>query len=203
MGEHATLRSGVAWDSGVARAADARRVLRAFLGRVPLSGRPPVPALPALDAELVVSELVTNAIRHAPGPCGLILQLCDRELAITVWDTSTAEPTVNQGDRHRVGGHGLHLVHTVSDRVVLASRPPGKQITAHLRLTANVERDAAPPSRSAAQFPGPVTERALEGEVVSAAHGLQEHGAHARLGGEAGPAAQDRERGADAGDVRL
>ncbi|MEU0249166.1 ATP-binding protein [Streptomyces sp. NPDC006235] len=134
MGEHATLRSDVAWDSGAASAAEARRVLRAFLARAPLTGRPPVPALPAMDAELIVSELATNAIRHAPGPCGLVLQLTAGALAITVWDTSPDEPVVRKGDRHRVGGHGLHLVHKVSDTVVVGFRTVGKQITAHLRL---------------------------------------------------------------------
>jgi anti-sigma regulatory factor (Ser/Thr protein kinase) len=137
MGEHATLRSDVAWDSGAAGAADARRVLRAFLARVPLTGRTPVPDLLALDAELVVSELVTNTIRHAPGPCGLVLQLSASTLAITVWDTSPEEPVVRKGDRHRVGGHGLHLVHAVSDTVVVGFRTVGKQITAHMRLPPN------------------------------------------------------------------
>ncbi|OUD00343.1 ATP-binding protein [Streptomyces swartbergensis] len=142
MGEHATLRSDVAWDSGTASAADARRVLRAFLTRVPLTGRAPVPALLAVDAELAVSELVTNAIRHAPGTCGLVLQLSHSELAITVWDTSPDEPVVHKGDRHRIGGHGLHLVHAVSDTVVVAFRTVGKQITAHLLLTTNHDTSA-------------------------------------------------------------
>jgi anti-sigma regulatory factor (Ser/Thr protein kinase) len=137
MGEHATLRSDVVWDSGAASAADARRVLRAFLARVPLTGRTPVPDLLAVDAELVVSELVTNTIRHAPGPCGLVVQLSAGTLAITVWDTSPEEPVVRKGDRHRVGGHGLPLVHAVSDTVVVGFRTGGKQITAHMRLPPN------------------------------------------------------------------
>lgn len=94
------------------------------------------------DAELAVSELVTNAIRHAPGACGLILQLSDSELAITVWDTSPDEPVVLEGDRHRIGGHGLHLVHAISDTVVVAFRTVGKQGTAHLLLTTNPHTSA-------------------------------------------------------------
>lgn len=135
-GEYTTLRSSVAWDSGAARSADARHFLRAFLARAPLSGRAPGPNRSALDAELVVSELITNAIRHAPGPCGLTLQLSAAELAITVWDTSTDDPVVKERDPHRVGGHGLHLVRTVSDRLLVISRAWGKQITAHLGLSA-------------------------------------------------------------------
>ncbi|MFM9709075.1 ATP-binding protein [Streptomyces galilaeus] len=88
----------------------------------------------ALDAELAVSELVTNAIRHAPGPCGMTLQLSREELTITVWDTSPQKPTVHESNRHRLGGHGLHLVHKVSHRIVVASQAAGEQITAHLHL---------------------------------------------------------------------
>jgi anti-sigma regulatory factor (Ser/Thr protein kinase) len=130
----ARLRYSAVWAEAAARAVDARHALRAVLTHAPRTGRTPVPALLAMDAELTVSELVTNAIRHAPGPCGVIFQLSSEALTITVWDTSTEEPTVKQGDRHRVGGHGLHLVHAVSDRVVVAPHARGKQITAYLSL---------------------------------------------------------------------
>ncbi|MEU0244252.1 ATP-binding protein [Streptomyces sp. NPDC006235] len=133
--EHATLRFGAAWAHGAASAVDARLALRAFLAHGPHTALAPVPASLAMDAELVVSELVTNAIRHAPGPCELILRLFRGRLAITVRDTSAEQPAVQKGDRFRVGGHGLRLVHTVSDRVAVAPRARGKQITAYLRLT--------------------------------------------------------------------
>ncbi|MEV0975433.1 ATP-binding protein [Streptomyces sp. NPDC049915] len=131
-GEPVTLRCSVTWDGGTARVSDARHALRAFLACVRY--RTPVPPPLVLDAELVVSELVTNAIRHAPGPCGLTLQLSDEELAITVRDTSTERPTVHRRDPQRVGGHGLHLVHAVSDHVAVTPHAVGKQITARLRL---------------------------------------------------------------------
>ncbi|MEH0447283.1 ATP-binding protein [Streptomyces sp. B21-102] len=56
-------------------------------------------------------------------------------MTITVWDSSTEKPVVKKADPRRIGGHGLHLVHTVSDRVVVALRETGKRITAHLSLT--------------------------------------------------------------------
>ncbi|MEU9669188.1 ATP-binding protein [Streptomyces bobili] len=148
-GEHVTLRSSVAWDSGAARAADARRILRALFARAAPSGRSPVPAAQALDAQLVVSELITNAILHAPGPCGLNLQLSAGTLTITVWDTSLEQPKVKETDPRCAGGHGLRLVHTVSDRVIVALGIARKQITAQLHLTANDngmlnERQTAP-----------------------------------------------------------
>ncbi|MFF0000579.1 ATP-binding protein [Streptomyces avermitilis] len=128
---------GAIWGDGAARAADARQALRAFLGHAPRTGRTAVPTALAVDAELAASELVTNAILHAPGPCGMTLQLSSDELRITVWDSSTEKPAVKKADPRRIGGHGLRLVHTVSDRVVVALRETGKRITAHLPLTPN------------------------------------------------------------------
>ena len=138
--EQATLRCGTVWADGAARAVEARRALQAFLAHVPCTGRTPVPPALAIDAELVVSELVTNAIRHAPGPCGMILLLSGDGLAITVWDTSPEQPVVRERDGQRFGGHGMHVVHTVSTEVAVASLGAGKQITAHLRTAP----DAAP-----------------------------------------------------------
>jgi anti-sigma regulatory factor (Ser/Thr protein kinase) len=135
--EDAPLRYGAIWGDGAARAADARQALRAFLGHAPRTGRTAVPTTLAADAELTASELVTNAILHAPGPCGMTLQLSSDELTITVWDNSTEKPAAKKADPRRIGGHGLHLVHTVSDRVVIALRETGKRITAHLALTRN------------------------------------------------------------------
>ncbi|MFD5914074.1 ATP-binding protein [Streptomyces massasporeus] len=131
--EQVPLRCGAAWDDGAACAVEARRALHAFLAHVPCTGRTPVPAPLAIDAELVVSELVTNAIRHAPGPCGMILRLTGDELAITVWDTSTEQPVVRKRDGQRFGGHGMHVVHTVSSEVTVTPLGRGKQITAYLR----------------------------------------------------------------------
>ncbi|MBX9359780.1 ATP-binding protein [Streptomyces sp. WAC04114] len=132
-GEQAPLRCAAVWDDGAACAVEARRALHAFLAHAPCTGRPPVPAPLAIDAELVVSELVTNAIRHAPGPCGMVLRLTGDELAITVWDTSTEQPVVMKRDGQRFGGHGMHVVHTVSSEVTVRPLGRGKQITAYLR----------------------------------------------------------------------
>ncbi|CAM5540519.1 hypothetical protein SVIOM74S_10543 [Streptomyces violarus] len=112
---------GAAWGDGAASAVDARLALRAFLAHGPNAAPAAIPASLAVDAELVVSELITNVIRHAPGPCELILRLFRGQLAITVRDTWASSP-VHQGDRFRVGGHGLRLVHTVSERVAVARR---------------------------------------------------------------------------------
>ncbi|WP_063885230.1 MULTISPECIES: ATP-binding protein [unclassified Streptomyces] len=131
---YATLCYEATWEEGAARMAEARRALRALLARAPRTGRAAVPASLALDAELAVSELVTNAARHAPGPCGLILRLSGDELTITVWDTSGDAPVVREADPTRVGGHGMRMVHTISDRVVVSPHGGGKRIVAHFPL---------------------------------------------------------------------
>ncbi|MEU3557813.1 ATP-binding protein [Streptomyces fragilis] len=131
-GEKTPLRYAAIWAEGAARAADARRAVRTFLTHAPRTGHPAVPPAVAMDAELATSELVTNAIRHAPGTCGMTLRMSEQELTITVWDSSTEQPTPPEADPRRVGGHGLHLVQSVSEKVVVALRATGKLITAHL-----------------------------------------------------------------------
>lgn len=152
-GKHATLHFGVAWAEGTARSVDARRALHAVLAHAARTGRAPVPAPTVQDAELAISELVTNALQHAPGPCGMALRLSGDHLAITVWDTSPGRPVPQDPDPRRFGGHGLRLVHEVSHRVAVAPRAAGKQITACLRL---------PPRH----LPGPL-ERSLLSESLA------------------------------------
>ncbi|MFF1718075.1 ATP-binding protein [Streptomyces sviceus] len=135
--DHAELRYAAAWGPGTVHAAEARRDLRAVLARAPRGDRPAVQASRVTDAELVVSELISNVLRHAPGPCALTLRLTGTELSISLYDTSPDAPVVQPPDRRRVGGHGLYLVHSVSDRVDVTPRSRGKQITAHLRLVAS------------------------------------------------------------------
>lgn len=135
--DHARLRYAAAWGPSTPRAVEARRDVRAVLSHAPGCDSPAVPASRLTDAELVVSELVTNVLRHAPGPCALTLRLTGEELSISMYDTSPDAPVVQPPDRGRVGGHGLRLVHSVSDRVVVTPRGRGKEITAHLSLTGN------------------------------------------------------------------
>jgi anti-sigma regulatory factor (Ser/Thr protein kinase) len=106
------LRWNATWDSGTVTAAEARAAVGDFLARVRASTRVPVPDHVAQDAHLVVSELVANVVRHAPGPCGLGLELpaAGDRLRISVWDTSPAPPRPRPPDGRRVGGHGLEIV---------------------------------------------------------------------------------------------
>ncbi|MFF9408503.1 ATP-binding protein [Streptomyces anandii] len=132
----AALRYGATWVTGAARTADARRAVHAFLAHAARTAHTHITKRAEQDAQLVVSELVTNALRHAPGPCGLLLELSadNARLGITVWDTSPSLPLMHERDGTRVGGHGLYLVHACSRALTATARPGGKQITAEVAL---------------------------------------------------------------------
>lgn len=84
--------------------------------------------------QLVVSELVTNARKYAPGPCLLTLEVTDRAVEITVRDRSTTLPTVMAPDPARIGRHGLEIVMGVCHRFEVHREPAGKRITAFIAL---------------------------------------------------------------------
>ncbi|MEU1308274.1 SpoIIE family protein phosphatase [Streptomyces cinnamoneus] len=65
--------------------------------------------------ELILSELVTNAIRHAAGPIGVRL-LYDRTLICEVSDSSSTSPHLRYAADEDEGGRGLFLVSQLSDR---------------------------------------------------------------------------------------
>ncbi|GAA2017326.1 hypothetical protein GCM10009756_01620 [Pseudokineococcus marinus] len=67
------------------------------------------------QAELVVSELVGNAVLHGWGPVGLRLQHDERGLLVEVDDANPAPPGVVAERREGPGGFGLHVVERLSD----------------------------------------------------------------------------------------
>ena len=86
-------------------------------------------------ARLVASELVTNALRHAPGPCRLALTLVDDRVEIAVSDTGDAFPTFLPRDPVRVGRHGLEIVTRLCGEVITKPHAKGKTVYARLPLT--------------------------------------------------------------------
>ncbi|WP_328863000.1 ATP-binding protein [Streptomyces sp. NBC_00306] len=84
--------------------------------------------------QLVVSELVTNACKFAPGPTSLDLEFAGGKLEITVSDTSTTMPVVMAADPGRVGQHGLEIVRAVCDGFEVHREPAGKRIRVLLPL---------------------------------------------------------------------
>ncbi|GGO75075.1 ATP-binding protein [Nonomuraea cavernae] len=66
------------------------------------------------DAQLVVSELVTNAMRHGGGAIQLRLISHGPELACVVSDFSQTTPIAASPDVHAEFGRGLRLVEALS-----------------------------------------------------------------------------------------
>ncbi|MER7501669.1 ATP-binding protein [Nonomuraea pusilla] len=64
----------------------------------------------AYDTQLVVSELVTNAMRHGGGAVQLRLLAHERDLACVVTDYSSASPMPSPPDVLAEFGRGLRLV---------------------------------------------------------------------------------------------
>ncbi|WBO62980.1 SpoIIE family protein phosphatase [Streptomyces camelliae] len=69
----------------------------------------------AFTTELIASELVTNAIRHASGPVRLRL-LRDRALICEVSDGSSTSPRLRRARSTDEGGRGLFLVAQLTER---------------------------------------------------------------------------------------
>jgi anti-sigma regulatory factor (Ser/Thr protein kinase) len=70
------------------------------------------------DTELLVSELVTNAVRaSSPGGALFLRLLADRErLVIEVWDQSAGLPCARPVDDESPGGRGLAVVAAIANR---------------------------------------------------------------------------------------
>ncbi|MEU9040572.1 MULTISPECIES: SpoIIE family protein phosphatase [unclassified Kitasatospora] len=79
--------------------------------------------------ELVLSELVTNAIRYGTGPIRVRL-LCDRTLICEVSDTSSTAPHLRYAVEEDEGGRGLFLVARLTERWGVRYTPEGKIIWA-------------------------------------------------------------------------
>jgi hypothetical protein len=84
-------------------AAQARRFVADTLGAWHLSELIP-------DAQLVVTELVANAVLHAASDVVVGIDRTPTGTRLSVTDTSGAFPSVRPLEVHRAGGRGLHLV---------------------------------------------------------------------------------------------
>lgn len=106
--------------------ADTRRVVRGALEEWGLDDL-------VFTTELVVTELVTNAFRHASGPIGLRL-IRDRTLVCEVSDPSDTQPRMRRALSTDEGGRGLLLVAQLTDRWGCRHGTHGKTIWAEQQL---------------------------------------------------------------------
>jgi len=117
-------------DGGPAAAARARQVLREALGDGDLDRL-------ADTATLLVSELVTNALRHGGGPRELLVDVHAGGVHVSVSDSSPVPPLQrDQGATLDVlpeTGRGLLLVEALADDWGWAQEPLGKRVWFRLR----------------------------------------------------------------------
>uniref|UniRef100_UPI0035A8277F ATP-binding protein n=1 Tax=Kitasatospora aureofaciens TaxID=1894 RepID=UPI0035A8277F len=88
----------------------------------------------AFTTELVVSELVTNAIRYGGGPVELRL-IRDKALVCEVSDPSNTQPRLRRARTTDEGGRGLFLVAQLAARWGCRYGRSGKTIWAEQPLT--------------------------------------------------------------------
>ena len=114
--------------------ARARDLATAFLGRVRDELGLPLTARVVGDTQLVVSELVTNARKYAPGPVSLELRVTDNLLEVVVRDGDTELPVPRAADADRIGQHGLEIVKAIARDLEARREPTGKRVTARIVL---------------------------------------------------------------------
>jgi anti-sigma regulatory factor (Ser/Thr protein kinase) len=84
---------------------------------------------------LVVSELVTNAVRHAGGVTGFRLEEGMGTVTVAVQDASPAPPRPLPMDAREPGGFGWHLVQELSTDVQVHVHSTGKTVWAAVPLS--------------------------------------------------------------------
>ncbi|MFI1649882.1 SpoIIE family protein phosphatase [Streptomyces avidinii] len=98
----------------------------------------------SFTTELILSELITNAIRYGSAPVRVRL-LRDRSLICEVSDGSSTSPHLRYAATTDEGGRGLFLVAQYADRWGTRYTERGKVIWAELPLTGGPEPLAADP----------------------------------------------------------
>lgn len=85
---------------------------------------------------LVVSELVTNAVTHAETDMRVDVCLSDDILTVAVHDDAPGEPVIQQPSRHSLGGRGLALVAAFAESWGVRRDRPGKTVWCRLAAPA-------------------------------------------------------------------
>lgn len=100
----------------------ARRLTTGFL----TGSRTPSQHAHRLDeAELIVSELVTNATRHGRGRCRLRLSTAAGSLTIEVHDACPQPPVLRSPGPDGESGRGIALVRCLARRFDVTNHPSG------------------------------------------------------------------------------
>lgn len=134
MNGRLSLTDAAAFDGRPGTAAVARDFASEFLARAREDHAMDVDERTAGGVLLVVSELITNAGKYAPGPFLLELELTTEAVRVTVWDTDPLLPQPREADPCRIGQHGLEIVRALSVALEIDQRAGGKRISALIAL---------------------------------------------------------------------
>jgi serine phosphatase RsbU (regulator of sigma subunit)/anti-sigma regulatory factor (Ser/Thr protein kinase) len=109
-----------------AHALSARRARRFVLAALEALGV----RAPAIEevAELLTSEVVTNAVLHAGSGVRVLVEGMPGGVRISVTDTDPQMPALRPPADQAESGRGLHLVDTLADRWGVAPAPTGKAV---------------------------------------------------------------------------
>ncbi|MFJ8595202.1 ATP-binding protein [Streptomyces sp. NPDC093598] len=129
------LRASVALDGNGTDIALARHLAADFLARGKAEQGLEVSQRGMDLTQLVVSELVTNVCKYAPGPALMDLRIDGHVVEVTVWDSDPVLPVARAADADRVGQHGLEVVMAVAQGFEARRERFGKRVTARIELS--------------------------------------------------------------------
>ena len=111
--------------STVVRRRDAALLARRY-ARAQCAGH--TPPILVEDVELVVSELVTNAMRHGRGQITMHLEVTRDRVVVGVQDQGAGRPALREPDATDVNGRGLALVAILAREWGVRPEPGGGKV---------------------------------------------------------------------------
>lgn len=109
--------------------ADCVAVAREYARGLFRRASPPLSDDLVVDVQLAVTELVTNAVKHAPGACELEITIDEGQIAVSVHDTGIELPVERVPDITGAGGFGLVMLRRLAGAVHTSMRAGGKTVS--------------------------------------------------------------------------
>jgi anti-sigma regulatory factor (Ser/Thr protein kinase) len=114
--------------------ARARHLATGFLARMQADHGFPLSRRVTDLTQLVISELVTNSLKYAPGPVLVRLRITADAVEVVVRDSGTVLPRARTADAGRVGQHGLEIVLAVAKDFETRQEASGKSVIVSIAL---------------------------------------------------------------------